>query len=188
MYGIGKGLSWKPTGNYANNTAWAVNGYSAPIRAGNGDLQSVQSLPQYGSYPANEPFQEVFYNYLTHTQDLSLQGVFTLNNIRFHKAKTGLNLYGFAGIGGSIYRTYVNALNSDGVTPYNFEAIVGGTTATYKNRHDIRKALRDAMDKSYETKAQSQGDNRPKLFFIRKIALHIGQLFFGINSINMFYD
>ena len=164
MYGIGKGLSWKPTENFAKNTAWAVNGYSAPIRQGDGTLASVQSLPQYGGYPTNEPFQEVFYNYLTHTQDLSLQGVFTLNNIRFHKSKTGINLYGFAGVGGSIYRTYVNALNSDGVTPYNFESIVGGATFTYKNRHDIRKALKDAMDKSYETKAQNQGDNRPKLF------------------------
>src|SRR5207237_2040777 len=97
------------------------------------------------------------------TQDLSLQGVVTLNNIRFHKSKTGINLYGFGGIGGSIYRTYVNALGSDGVTPYKFESIVT-TTNTYKNRHDIRKALRDAMDKTYETKAQNQGDSRPKLF------------------------
>src|SRR4029077_16900626 len=68
---------------------------------------------------------------------------------------------GFAGVGGSIYRTYVNALN--GTTPYKFENIVTATS-TYKNRHDIRKALRDAMDKSYETKAQNQGDTRPKLF------------------------
>jgi len=162
MYGIGKGLSWKPAENFAKNPAWTVNGYSAPLRTDGGSLISVQS--QLGPYPTNEPFQEVFYNYLTHTQDLSLQGVFTLNNIRFHKSKTGINLYGFAGIGGSIYRTYVNALNSDGVTPYNFESIVGGSNFTYKNRHDIRKALKDAMDKSYETKAQNQGDNRPKLF------------------------
>ena len=162
MYGIGKGLSWKPAENFAKNPAWTVNGYSAPLRTDGGSLISVQS--QLGPYPTNEPFQEVFYNYLTHTQDLSLQGVFTLNNIRFHKSKTGINLYGFAGIGGSIYRTYVNALNSDGVTPYNFESIVGGSNFTYKNRHDIRKALKGAMDKSYETKAQNQGDNRPKLF------------------------
>jgi len=161
MYGIGKGLSWKPAENFAKNSAWTVNGYSAPLRTDDGSLVSQQS--GFG-YPANEPFQTVFYNYLTHTQDLSLQGVFTLNNIRFHKSKTGINLYGFAGIGGSIYRTYVNALNSDGVTPYNFESIVGGSNFTYKNRHDIRKALKDAMDKSYETKAQNQGDNRPKLF------------------------
>ena len=161
MYGIGKGLSWKPSENFAKNTAWTVNGYSAPLRVDDGSLISVQS--QLGPYPANEPLQEVFYNYRTQTQDLSLQGIFTLNNIRFHKAKTGLNLYGFAGIGATIYNTKVNALNSDGVTPYIFENIVTATTI-YKNRHDIRKSLRNAMDKSYETPAQSQGDNRPKLF------------------------
>ncbi|MES1224052.1 MAG: hypothetical protein ABUT20_51635, partial [Bacteroidota bacterium] len=30
MYGIGKGLSWKPAENYAKNKAWTDNGYSAP--------------------------------------------------------------------------------------------------------------------------------------------------------------
>ncbi|MEJ0105260.1 MAG: hypothetical protein WDO19_23070 [Bacteroidota bacterium] len=74
-------------------------------------------------YSPNEPLQEVFYNYKTQTQDLSLEGVFTLNNIRFHKSKTGINLYGFAGVGGTIYDTKVNALNSDGVTPYKLKIL-----------------------------------------------------------------
>jgi outer membrane protein OmpA-like peptidoglycan-associated protein len=160
MYGIGKGLSWKPTENYAKNSAWTNAGYSAPLRLDDGSIVSQQS--QFG-YSANEPFKQVYYNYKTYTQDLSLQGVFTLNNIRFHKSKTGMNLYGFAGIGGTVYRTYINALGPNGV-PYDFASIVGGIAPTYKNRHSIRKALRDAMDKTYETKAQSQGDNRPKLF------------------------
>ena len=164
MYGIGKGLSWKPVENYAKNTPWTVNGYSAPLRIDNGSLVSSQSA--YG-YSPNEPFQEIFYNYRTQTQDLSLQGVFTLNNIRFHKAKTGLTLYGFGGIGGTIYNTKVNSLGADGVTPYFnlFTNVANGSTATiYKNRHDIRKALRDGMNKTYETPAQSQGNNHPKLF------------------------
>ncbi len=32
----------------------------------------------------------VFYNYKTKVQDLGLQGIVSLNNIRFHKNKTGL--------------------------------------------------------------------------------------------------
>ncbi len=55
-------------------------------------------------------FEPVYYNYKTKVQDLSLQGVVTLNNIRFHKAKTGFNIYGFGGIGGTVYDTKVNAL------------------------------------------------------------------------------
>ena len=46
-----------------------------------------------------------------------LQGVFTLNNIRFHKAKTGINFYGFAGIGGMIYNTKIQCIEwNDGTT------------------------------------------------------------------------
>jgi len=160
MYGIGKGLSWKPAENFSRNTAWDVNGYSAPYRASGGAIVSSQSLH---GYSPDEPLQEVFYNYKTQTQDLALEGVFTLNNIRFHKSKTGINLYGFAGVGGTIYDTKVNALNSDGITPYKFENIVS-STSIYKNRHDIRKQLRDGMDKSYETPAENHGDTRPKLF------------------------
>ena len=37
------------------------------------------------------------------SRNLSLQGVITLNNIRFHKAKTGVNFYVFGGIGGMTY-------------------------------------------------------------------------------------
>ena len=155
IYGIGKGLSWLPAENYANNTAWNTN-YNAPIIDVNGG-------PLHGSngadVSATNPLREVYYNYKTQTQDLSIQGVFTLNNIRFHKSKTGINLYGFAGVGGTVYNTKVNALN--GGTPYDFSTISGGV---YKNRRDTRKALRDLLDNSYETPAQAQGDRRPKLF------------------------
>ena len=44
---------------------------------------------------------DVYYNYKTKVQDLSLEGVITLNNIRFHKAKTGLMFMCLAGIGGT---------------------------------------------------------------------------------------
>ena len=155
IYGIGKGLSWLPAENYANNTAWNTN-YNAPIIDVNGG-------PLLGSnggvVSGTNPLREVYYNYKTQTQDLSIQGVFTLNNIRFHKSKTGINLYGFAGVGGTVYNTKVNALN--GGTPYDFSTISGGV---YKNRKDTRKALRDLLDNSYETPAQAQGDRRPKLF------------------------
>ncbi len=52
----------------------------------------------------------VYYNYRTHVQDLSFEGIFTLNNIRFHKQKTGMVLYGGVGFGATIYDTRINAL------------------------------------------------------------------------------
>lgn len=61
MYGKGKGLAWSASSNYHNNTAWTSTGYTPPTN--------------------------VFYNYSTNVQDLSLEGVFALNSVRFHKAK-----------------------------------------------------------------------------------------------------
>ena len=156
MYGIGKGYSFRESENYAKNPAWA--GYSAPkaVTGPGGTRQVVSSTTGLST----TPFEHIFYNYKTKVQDLSLEGVVTLNNIRFHKSKTGFNFYGFGGIGGSIYDTKVNALN--GNAKYNFNSI---SQASYKNRHDFLKNLKDnVLDKSFETPAENQGDRRPKLF------------------------
>jgi outer membrane protein OmpA-like peptidoglycan-associated protein len=115
-----------------------------------------------GYVPVAQGGAPVYLNYKTKVQDLSLQGVFTLNNIRFHKSKTGLTFYGFAGIGGTVYDTRLNLLDEDG---NNYAALFASLPqAAYKDRKDLRKDLKDGMDKSYETPAQNQGDRRPKLF------------------------
>ena len=165
MYGTGKGRTFNPAENYGNNSAWAfTNGlagsYSAPYRQPGNPDRTVSSLNQWFNAPANTPYEVVYYNYKTHVQDLSLQGIVTLNNIRFHKAKTGFNFYGFAGVGGTVYDTKVNALN--GTAKYTqFGSVSGGV---YKNRKDTYKALKAFMDDSYETPAENQGPRRPKLF------------------------
>lgn len=124
--GTAKGLNWKPSSGYANNPAW-------------------------NAYPRGG---EVYYNYKTNIQDLSLQGIVTLNNIRFHKSKSNMVIYGGAGGGIMVYDTYINALN--GNTPYNFASI---TASGYTNRKDIRNALKQMMDNSYETKAENDATN-----------------------------
>ena len=134
LYGAAKGLNWKPSFGYLHNTAWA--GYN-----------SAASTP-------------VYYNYRTHVNDLSLQGIFTLNNVRFHKQKTGMVLYAGIGIGAAVYDTKVNALNANN-QPYNFASI---TSSGYKNRKDIIKALKSLMDNSYETNAESNKANTATLF------------------------
>ncbi|HUP13468.1 MAG TPA: hypothetical protein VM187_14690, partial [Niastella sp.] len=141
MQGIGKGLNWQRSGNYRLNPAWA-------------DRYSVNTgVP-------------VFYNYRTVVHDLSLEGIFTLNNIRFHKAKSGLNIYALAGIGGMIYDAHINALNDQGNTAsafspaYDFSGI---PTATYKTRKDTKSALKDLLDDTYETQAQTHEGRRPEI-------------------------
>ena len=172
MYGIGKGRSFTPSYNFGKNPAWAQNGaaatsYSAPTFlsvAPTGQVNMISTLAKYYGAPTNSPTEMVYYNYKTKVQDLSIQGVVTLNNIRFHKAKTGFNVYGFAGVGGTVYDTKINALN-EGVSQnqkYNFASITPNNQ--YKKRKDTYKALKNMMDKTYETPAENQGDRRPKLF------------------------
>ena len=157
MYGQAKGLNWNAAENFYKNKAWGHEGagYSAPYRDNSGDIISNLTLAGQPS----RPFEVVYYNYKTKVQDLAIQGVLTLNNIRFHKSKTAFNFYGFGGIGASIYETKVNALDENGAR-YNFGSISGNV---YENRKDTRDALQEMMDDSYETDAESQGNRRPKL-------------------------
>jgi len=134
IHGVGKGLNYVASKGYRNNTAWKA-------------------------YPAGGA---VFYNYKAKVNDIGLQGIFTLNNIRFHKQKNGFLIYAGAGIGGTWYNTMVNALN--GSTPYTtlFASQVGAA-GNYENRKDVLDALKAGMDDSYETPADNQGNRRPKL-------------------------
>ncbi len=179
MYGTGKGLDWLYNENYGKNSAWTSNNYSAPFRTPSGQI--ISQLANLGG--PNAPLEHVFYNYKAKVQDLSIEGIVTLNNIRFHKSKTGFNLYGIAGVGGTIYDTHVNALN--GTSKYNFQSMANGT---YKDRKSTLKALRNMMDDSYETPAENQGTRRPKLFgntFKPSGTLGLGFAFKLSNRINL---
>lgn len=161
MYGIGKGLHWLSANNYGRNTAWE-NNYVAPLLGLNPatNQPAMFNTVTNGLMGANDQLDKVFYNYKTKAQDLSLQGVVTLNNIRFHKTKTGFNLYGFGGVGATVYDVNVNTLNDNG-QPYDFSTINDGT---HKTRKDVRDQLKNLLDDSYETEADNHGDRRPKLF------------------------
>ena len=166
MYGNAKGLNWNPSTGYARNPAW-VPTYSTPLLV----VDPNNGQPAYQKAGTNLPWtsgtqwDQVFYNYKTKAHDLSLEGVFTLNNIRFHKSKTGFNMYGFAGVGATIFEAKVNALGEDNQSYATSFNSIAGQSIVYKNRKDIRKALKDAMDDTYETAAETEGGiRRPKLF------------------------
>ena len=146
--GTPKGLNWQPAYNYGNNVAL--------IGAPNGNLPAGK-----GYRPAVDA---VFYNYKTHVQDLGLQGIFTLNNVRFHKQKTGVTIYAGGGIGATWYNVMINALDANG-NNYSelFNSIANGGDITYNNRKNILKRLKAGMDNTYETPGESEGSRRPKL-------------------------
>lgn len=135
-FGVAKGLNFAKSSSYRPNSAWA------PYLVG--------GLPSSG----------VFYNYKTNVYDVSLQGLITLNNIRFHRAKTGFNIYGFGGLGAMIYNARVDALDSDGTTYEEFDNL---PTGTYENRRERRKEIKNILDGEYETEAETD-NNQPKLF------------------------
>jgi opacity protein-like surface antigen len=154
--GTAKGMNWQPATNYANNSAWVSTGYNPMVRTNAGTLEGLDNT---------RPVDRVFYNYKAHVQDLSLQGIFTLNNVRFHKQKTGFNLYGGAGIGFTWYNTKVNATNDkDNGNPYNFNSIAEPTGGfVYANRKAVSTAVKALLDNTYETAAESDLGRRPQL-------------------------
>lgn len=159
MYANAKGQNWLGSENFSKNPAW--NRYASIQRNNNGLLEA-----RFGEGGALAPRSEiVYYNYKTNIQDLGIQGIFTLNNLRFHKSKTGMVVYAGAGIGATIYETKVNALDANG-NPYTaLFATVAANSANgvYENRKDTRKALKDGMDDTYESLADRQGTRRPVL-------------------------
>ena len=138
LNGTPKGLSWKPSYNYGNNPALNTK-YVAGTDA-------------------------VFYNYKTHLQDLSLQGLFTLNNIRFHKQKSSIAIYVGGGIGGTWFNVHVNATDANGKSyAALYKSIANGGDITYSNRKTILKNLKDGMDGTYETAGESDGNQANSL-------------------------
>jgi hypothetical protein len=160
MNAVGKGLQYRLSENYNKNPAWNVNlpvgqRYFSPQRSSAGPIQMTDHAGNTGAQDV------VYYNYKSKVQDLGLQGIVTLNNIRFHKKKTGFTIYGGAGIGATIYNVMVNALDENG---NNYRDLFNSiTTNAYKDRKDVIKKLKDGMDNTYETPAENQGDRRPKI-------------------------
>ncbi len=134
LYGMARGVNWKArTSGYAQH--WADAGYA--------------------------PGSRVYDNYRTTVQDLSLQGVASLNSIRFYKGKSKVLVYVLAGVGATIYDTKTNVLTDAGAL-YNFSGISGNI---YKDRRQTIKAVKDILDAgSYNTPAENHGQTSPKLF------------------------
>jgi hypothetical protein len=143
--GTATGQSWQAASNYMKNPAWANNGYLGNQVTASGDR-----------VPARDA---VFYNFKTKVNDLSLQTVFNFSNIKFHVAKTKVGLYALVGIGLTWYDAKVDALN--GTNPYNYGSIASGT---YADRKDIKSALKDLQDGTYETAAENSENTTMQLF------------------------
>ena len=163
----GQGLNYNVAANFLKNPAWNLNlpaskRYFAPDALSNWGSGTGGVYTDNAGNKRNEG-NRVYYNYQTRLQDLSLQGIVTLNNIRFHKQKTGIVIYGGGGVGVTVFKTMVNALDAGG---NNYNALFNSVYAkygsgNYKQRRNILKDLRAGMDKTYETAGEAEGSRRP---------------------------
>lgn len=103
----------------------------------------------------------VYYNYKTTMNEISLQTLYSLNNILFHKGRNKVSYHLIAGLSALNYKTMVDAKNSAGGN-YNFTDIVGAYTGTaYDNRKAISDKIKGAIGE-YESPAESYRSDKTK--------------------------
>jgi outer membrane protein OmpA-like peptidoglycan-associated protein len=130
--GSARGLNWRANGGFFFNRG--LNGYN-------------NSAANY----LLEPYPYVFYNYKMRFWESNLQMVFNIGNINFYNRMPKLGMYGFAGLGGMLYRTTIDALDADGNT-YDYSGILASQNPA--NRKDVRNSLQNLLDGEYETEAE----------------------------------
>ncbi len=118
---------------------------------------------------------KVNYNYKSIVDNLSLDMIASLSNIRYHKTNSKTNFYALAGVGALIYETkvdvYKNGETKPGTRATDFLAIgtslanLNSTTTgwfnRYKNRKTINTAVLNTLDGDYETRAERHGNRIP---------------------------
>lgn len=166
--GITDVKNWGPTGGFGFHVRKAL-GYVVSVRAEYDwirlrglDYAPTQAWgrdPVLASY--YNPGDYVFNNFRSTVHELTIQGLFSLNNINFHKAKTGWNAYLFGGLGAATYSTFYKVLDATGkaYNYANFIAQQGGVGAfTYANRKSNLSALKSFMTGPWSTLAERYGE------------------------------
>ncbi len=150
MRGNASGYNWQ------QSYGWQGHGAN-PYWAGyNRDVNHLNGVNPYtlGDY--------VHYSYKTNIQELSLQMVAALNNIKFHRARNKMSTYGLFGVGGLLYETRNDAYNANGAK-YTWPTIAAGTNTSWFNHYNNRKVVDNALlamfDDDYESRAERH-DNR----------------------------
>ena len=148
MYGIAKGLNFQPSrvGAYKNRSLRNV------------ERDGVR-IPGYGSYNGRGTNLPFYYNFKNTYIEGGVQGIITLNNIKFHKERNKWDLYLIAGPTMQYYKLQHDALDANGAT---YTAFAGLKDRYNLDLKDDRKAIRDELktilDGDYETDGESWGN------------------------------
>lgn len=144
-------------------------GFGATVRKAIGHTFSIRAQYLHGtasgydyraSRPNNSPWggysTNVYHNYRTKLDEISLQLVGAVNNINFHRSKIKMNLYGFLGGGIAFYKVDINAMN--GNNQYDFTTIPGYPSVKWADRKETNKALKNMYDDTYEYNKHDRSD------------------------------
>jgi outer membrane protein OmpA-like peptidoglycan-associated protein len=166
-YGFSDVRNWGPTGGFGFHVRKAL-GYVVSLRAEYDwirlrglNYQPSQSYGKNGvlsSYYGNNNGPLIFYNYRSTIHELTLQMLFSFNNINFHRAKTGWNYYIFGGFGAMTYSTFYKTVDGSG-NPYDYTSVISqfGPGFSYSQRKDIRKAIKSVITGPWSTMAEREG-------------------------------
>jgi len=105
-----------------------------------------------GGYGQSKPY---YYSTRANMYELSLQGIITLNNLKFHKYRNKWDLFLIAGAGANYYQLKYDALDANG-NLYDFSSVTGDANSR-KGRKDIYNGLKNVFDKKYDVKGEEWG-------------------------------
>ena len=155
FYGQTNGL------DYQRSEGWSKVEFSTPL----------QRLYR-NSAPGIPP---LYYNYRMKYFDGGIQALLNLNNINFYKEQNSWNIFLGVGIGLSAYSTRMDVLDENG-NIYDFSQVQtisnSPTSPTVGGRRETLDQLKNLLDGTYETRAESHGDEE---------GVRLGQDTFTIN-------
>jgi outer membrane protein OmpA-like peptidoglycan-associated protein len=149
--------NWGPTGGFGFHVRKAI-GYMFSVRAEYDWIRlrglNYQYSQSYGKNPsltqadlypelANASYSPIFYNYRSTIHELSLQGLWSIHNVNFHRAKVGWNAYLFGGVALLTYSTLYKQDAS--YLPGYANVIAEYPNETSKYKKDIRSALKNVL-------------------------------------------
>ncbi|MCH2042928.1 MAG: OmpA family protein [Saprospiraceae bacterium] len=123
-----------------------------------------------GAFPSVAPFtganaayniDDVFYSnyFMSQFHAVSLQTVYNLNNLKFHKKENKWALNVHLGLGGHIYQANYDALDANG-NAYNFSSVATGLDVDVPaDRRAIRNNIKNLLDGNYETSTEQNTRN-----------------------------
>ncbi|MEI6312979.1 MAG: hypothetical protein WCP57_12025 [Bacteroidota bacterium] len=165
VYGQTQGRDWTPK----SNSKWngALNG------AYNRNLNYFNKPVTYSVGTAERTSRNLmFKNFKTQVHELSLQGVVTLGNVRFHKERNKLNAYVFFGAGGMFYNVMTDQLDANGnmydygpaLSVFYSKAASVAPPDKYANfllknaKNPTKEALKSIYDNKFESRAEGLTD------------------------------